>query len=962
MIARNIETEAQEHSLLSMTESPEARGQFCKPLTSGAMTILLRGHSPGVAEPPIVIHYPAAPSGTRVDVPSRHTIAANELASAGVDSLSRLRAAIAERAANGPGTPKHPPGEEGARKQTAERLQGSRTVASIAERLTHVGAWSVELPALRLTVSDEVRAIHGVPPAGTLTIEESISQYAPECRETITRAFGACVNSGTPFDVEVQLITPVGQRVWVRSVGEAVRDASGVIQRIDGAIQDISERMRAAAETRQLAKRLTATLESVTDAFFTLDRAWRFTFVNGAAERLLQRPRAELIGEDWRTEFAAAVDSAFGIEYRLAIADNHTVEFEEYYQPLNTWFSVRAYPSSEGLAVYFLDITEHKRMETTLRESEAEFRTLAEGMPLIVWVTNPAGAVVYANRRWSDYTGLSPEQGFGEGWNRLFHPEDKEGALDAWHHATATIGTYSIESRLRRADGVYRWWLIRGVPRRDDSGNLLKWVGTCTDIDDLKMAGLEISRINMKLRESDEKFQQLADNVTDVFWVASPDLQTVHFVSAAYEQVWGRSVESQYAHPSQWSDAIVPAERERVIKAFAGLAADKVVVSLDCQIQRPDASVRWIHMRVFRVEDAAGQLIRITGIASDITERKHSEEATERALQRLNDAQRIARIGDWGYDIASGAMTWSPEMFELLGRDPGTAKTTLSGRFAEAACERGERVLYVCFDESGAEIVRNLGSVGIEQGPHEQSGRLRIEGMVSRARSSDAVFADILSAIEENRPRAVVLDPLSALGKQGNDMNADDTAFRIVQECKLRGITLYLTSLLSEPDPVAGSTSLHVSTLADTWIHLSYLVRSGERNRAIAIVKSRGKGHSNQVRELVLSSAGITLENVYSEEGEVLMGTMRTQREAGAAEKRRHATQEVARERERMESTIEQLAARIGEQQIELKARRRELAMNARAAEDTSLRSLQERDNTSMLRLADEPKSNKKGK
>jgi hypothetical protein len=92
------------------------------------------------------------------------------------------------------------------------------------------------------------------------------------------------------------------------------------------------------------------------------------------------------------------------------------------------------------------------------------------------------------------------------------------------------------------------------------------------------------------------------------------------------------------------------------------------------------------------------------------------------------------------------------------------------------------------------------------------------------------------------------------------------------------------------------------------------------------------------------------------------MGTMRTQREAGAAEKRRHATQEVARERERMESTIEQLAARIGEQQIELKARRRELAMNARAAEDTSLRSLQERDNTSMLRLADEPKSNKKGK
>jgi len=298
----------------------------------------------------------------------------------------------------------------------------------------------------------------------------------------------------------------------------------------------------------------------------------------------------------------------------------------------------------------------------------------------------------------------------------------------------------------------------------------------------------------------------------------------------------------------------------------------------------------------------------------------------------------------------------------LLTGEPGTAKTTLSGRFVEAACQRGERALYVCFDESGAEIVRNLTSVGIELGPYQQSGRLRIEGLVSRARSSDAVFADILAAIEENRPRAVVLDPLSALGKQGNDMNAADIAFRIVQECKLRGVTLYLTSLLSESDPVAGSTSLRVSTLADTWIHLSYLVRSGERNRAIAIVKSRGKAHSNQVRELVLSSAGITLENVYSEEGEVLMGTMRTQREAGAAEKRRYATQEVARERERLEGAVGQLAARIGEQRIELKARRRELAVNARTAEDTSLRNLQERDNTSILRLADHPESKKSGK
>jgi PAS domain S-box-containing protein len=146
-------------------------------------------------------------------------------------------------------------------------------------------------------------------------------------------------------------------------MGEAVRDALGVIQRIDGAVQDISESKQKAVEIRELAARMTTTLESITDAFFTLDRAWRFTFLNGAAERLLQRTRAELIGEDWRTEFSAAVDSTFGKEYRRAITENHSVAFEEFYLPLKTWFSVRAYPSGEGLAVYFLDITERKHLE-----------------------------------------------------------------------------------------------------------------------------------------------------------------------------------------------------------------------------------------------------------------------------------------------------------------------------------------------------------------------------------------------------------------------------------------------------------------------------------------------------------------------------------------------------------------------------------------------------------------------
>ena len=147
--------------------------------------------------------------------------------------------------------------------------------------------------------------------------------------------------------------------------------------------------------------------------------------------------------------------------------------------------------SGPRMAGIVQDITDRKRAEAALVASEREFHELAEAMPQIVWACDAQGQFTYFNRQWVDYTGLAMEASLGQGWNRPFHPEDRQRAWDAWRQAVAGQGDYSLECRLRRWDGSYRWWLARGVPQVDGAGQVRKWFGTCTDIDELKRTEAE---------------------------------------------------------------------------------------------------------------------------------------------------------------------------------------------------------------------------------------------------------------------------------------------------------------------------------------------------------------------------------------------------------------------------------------------------------------------------------------
>jgi len=222
----------------------------------------------------------------------------------------------------------------------------------------------------------------------------------------------------------------------------------------------------------------------------------------------------------------------------------------------------------------------------------------------------------------------------------------------------------------------------------------------------------------------------------------------------------------------------------------------------------------------------------------------------------------------------------------LITGSSGGGKSSLAGAFIAAVCKRDERALYISFDENSRDIVRDLATLSIDLAPFMESGLLRMEAVRTESASSEEHFMCIKRMINQQQPRCVVVDPLSALARVGGGLAARAVAERLIYLCRNKGITVLFTSLLEGSDPHLETTTLHVSTIADSWIQIYYTLLNGERNRAVSIVKSRGSKHSNQLRELIFSESGITLADPYTAGGEVLMGTLRQEKEVAATLKR----------------------------------------------------------------------------
>jgi PAS domain S-box-containing protein len=503
------------------------------------------------------------------------------------------------------------------RRRVEGALRAGESLLRSAGRVAKFGGWRIDLPSFTLVWSDEVRALHDLPPGAAPGMEDAIGFYAPEYRDMARRLIDDCVRLGTPFDFEARMVTARGRSIWVRTIGEAAHGPNGAITGIQGALQDISARKQAEQalresqeryqlamhgsaaglwdwnlrtqevywsprlkemlgydhstfsvsleafldslhpddrddswaqiqqhlrhrtpyqahirirtssgaygwfytsgqalwdedgqpyrmagsvvdvtarreaeqEARRLAEQLTSTLESITDAFFTLDDEWRFTYLNREAERQFARSREELIGREIWAEYPGSLGTTFEIEYRRAVASQTTVEFEEFFPPLRAWYSVRAYPSEHGLTVYFHNVTRQREAREEARTSEERFRLLARATNDAIWDWDLATNSLWWNEGFETLFGYRREEieATTRSWTTRVHPEERGAVISSLERAIADgADAWSAEYRFRRNDGSYAFVLDRGHIIRDPLGVPVRMIGGMTDLTERK--------------------------------------------------------------------------------------------------------------------------------------------------------------------------------------------------------------------------------------------------------------------------------------------------------------------------------------------------------------------------------------------------------------------------------------------------------------------------------------------
>ncbi|MCE6968759.1 PAS domain-containing protein [Cereibacter sphaeroides] len=535
-----------------------------------------------------------------------------------------------------------------------------------------MAVWDLDLGRQVVRIDESLAALFGVPglpreiPVGFFD-----AAVDPEDLDRVMAAKAAALR-GEAVQVEFRIRLPGGQRRWLRSLGEAQLDGSGRPQRVVGVIHDISTG-KAAEE------RLRASEEHYRDVFAAIDEGfcicdmitdaagkpvdYRFVEANPLFGLMTGLPDA--VGRT-ALELVPGLERHWIDTYARVGLDRETLRFEMSSEAMGRWFDVFATPLSVPgrFALVFKDVTERKRAEDALVESEARFRHMADDAPVMVWLSDATGACTFMSRSWTAFTGQPVEGALVWGWTDMVHPEDRPASVGAFLATREDFSPCRIEYRLRRADGSYCWVLDSAQPRFDAEGRFAGHIGSVLDLSDRRAA-------EDALRESEALFRTVTEVMPQMVWSARPDGQPDFF-----NRRWHDFVGPSAPEGAGWEDVFHPDDRAGIGLRWSRALSTGDPYEVECRMRHAGGGYRWVLCRAVPVRGEDGRILRWMGTCTDIHDMKLAQERQQLMLEEME--HRVKNILALVQAVARQTFSVVPEAAE--------ARDAFSGRLSALSC------------------------------------------------------------------------------------------------------------------------------------------------------------------------------------------------------------------------------------------------------------------------------------
>jgi PAS domain S-box-containing protein len=592
-------------------------------------------------------------------------------------------------------------------KRIEAALLHSEMYLTEAQRLSRSGSFGWNVSSGEISWSDETYRIFQCDRATKPTVEFIVQRTHPEDRAAVQKTLDQASSDGKDFDHEYRLLMPDGSVKYVHAMAHAARHGPGGAEFV-GAVMDVT----AAKEAERKLRRSEAYLAESQHLSHTSSWAWDvrgrewayrsagiyhlFGFDPEQGAVPLQAFRDRILPEDRRQNIEAASRAIrekadFEVDFRILLPGGSIKHIHSVGHPV---------VGSDGdvieLVGTHVDVTEQvaakealQRAFNEIKKSEDRLRLVIDTIPTLVWRAGPEGIPDFLNQPALDYTGLSLDQA-ETGWPRAFHPDDRKSMLVKWSAIRESGMRGGLEARLRRFDGEYRWFLFQAEPLRDEAGNIVKWYGSSTDIEDRK-------RAEVALRESEQRFRDYAETASDWFWEAGPD----HRVTRISEHVSDIGlVPSGLAGLSRWDIAAdIESEPEKWRMHRATIDAHQPFRDFVYTVNGTGSPV-YVRTSGKPIHDANGNFLGYRGTGTDITatiRADHAEEALRNAQAELAHVTRVTTLGEMTASIAheiNQPLTAVVANAEACLRwlDRGTPDLDEARRSVEWIIEAGNRV------------------------------------------------------------------------------------------------------------------------------------------------------------------------------------------------------------------------------------------------------------------------------